>query len=98
MSKCSYHLTSNTQLEAACTQYWIDMDAPVELTCHHYHSYCFLNAIENSKLKETLINVGKEYENSKRNTFFNFYHTFTPTKAQGGNTANDIFVHDIFPS
>lgn len=58
--------------------------------------FTLLKAIQDPKLKEVLSAVGIEFERSKRNTFFNFSHTFTSTAKNEIHRTNDNQVVDIF--
>jgi hypothetical protein len=92
----SYDLSSHTSLEAACRQYRIYDDNPVEFTLDGARSYCRLKGIQDPELKETLSKVGAEYERTQHNTFFNFTHRFTPAEKRESNGINDDLVNDIF--
>jgi hypothetical protein len=93
----SFALQSHRQMGAACSQYYISDSAPVSLTLFSDQSYCDLNPIRNQSIKDSLINVGADFEKIKSMTFNNFVHTFNRENLQEIQINNDNLVNEILP-
>lgn len=95
----AFALTSHMGLKSALRQYYIDTDAPVTLSLHGSESYCNLEGIQNSELKETLSKVGDLFESREDVSFYKVTHTFTPVEVSesksSGSREDQNYVSEV---